>query len=495
MEWGINLKLNSKIPFLKNKNFHIRYHILFSFLLIIALAVILIWGSQILYLSKFYEGVRIHGAEDAAEKMSEKFLASEIDDSDDFDKLTEYFDTIASDNELSYMIVDSYYTVIQENNKNMAYQFSRKDIDFLQKNANIKGNPYLTCVEGDAPNTKVVIICSVLKNPGTSADCYLIVSSLITPMNTTIMLLKQSSYFIIILLIVFSVFLSVIMSKSIAEPIQKITESADKLAKGEYKTEFDGGRFAETKKLAKTLNYASAEISKIDELQRDLIANVSHDLRTPLTMIKAYAEMIRDISGERREKREEHLGIIIKETDRLAALVSDMLDLSKLENGSQPLNYSSFDMNSKLRDIVERYKGFSEPNGYTINYTESSPVFVRCDMGKIEQVIYNLINNAVNYTGDDKQIYVSMETEEDFVKITVKDTGKGISEENIHQIFEKYYRCEKTRREVVGTGLGLSIVRAVLKAHNFPFGVQSAPGKGTAFWFKVKRDKESICIQ
>lgn len=488
------MKLKNKFSFLKKRNFHIRNHILFSYLLIIALAVILIWGSQILYLKKFYETVRIHGTEDAAAKMAEKFSVSEINDQEDFTELTEYFDTLASNSELSYMIVDSYYNVIHENNKNMAYQFRKKDIDFLQKNAIIKGKPYITCVEGDAPDTKVVIICSVLQNPGTSTNCYLIVNSLISPMNTTITLLKNSTYFVIILLVVFSVFLSVIMSKSIAEPIQKITESADKMAKGEYKTEFDGGKFAETKKLARTLNYASSEISKIDELQRDLIANVSHDLRTPLTMIKAYAEMIRDISGERKEKREEHLQIIIKETDRLAALVSDMLDLSKLENGSQPLNYSSFDMSSKLSDIVERYKGFSEPNGYNINYTESSPVFVRCDMGKIEQVIYNLINNAVNYTGDDKQIYVSMETEEDFVKVTVTDTGKGISEENIHQIFEKYYRCEKTRREVVGTGLGLSIVRAVLKAHNFPFGVQSTLGKGTSFWFKVKRDKESICI-
>ena len=284
------------------------------------------------------------------------------------------------------------------------------------------------------------------------------------------------------------------MSQSIAYPIQKITDSAEKMAKGEFKTEFDGGSYAETKQLAKTLNYASSEISKIDELQRDLIANVSHDLRTPLTMIKAYAEMIRDLSGEKKEKREEHLKIIIDETDRLALLVSDMLDLSKLENGSQTLNYTSFDMNSKLKDIIERYKGFSEPMGYKINFSDDTPVLVKCDVVKIEQVIYNLINNAVNYTGEDKQVYVSQEIEEDFVKVTIRDTGKGISEENIHQIFDKYYRCEKTKREVVGTGLGLSIVKAILKKHNFPFGVQSTLGEGTTFWFKVKRDKESICI-
>lgn len=488
------MKQNKKNKCIKEKSIHIRSHILFSYILIIITAIVLLWGFQILYLQKFYEAVKIHSSESAADKMADKFSVSDILEAENYSEMTDYFDTLASENELSYMIVDDYYSVLHENNKSMAYQFSRKDIDFLQKNANIKNGQFITSVEGSAQDTKVVIICTVLTNPLTDHKCYLIVNSLITPVKTTITLLRHSTYFITALLIVFSVFLSLYMSKSIASPIQKITESADRLARGEYKTEFDGGYFKETRQLAKTLNYASSEISKIDELQRDLIANVSHDLRTPLTMIKAYAEMIRDLSGDKKEKREEHLGIIIKETDRLAMLVNDMLDLSKLENGSQPLNYSSFDMNSKLTDIVERYKGFSEPNGYTINYTEGSPVSVKCDMGKIEQVIYNLINNAVNYTGEDKQIYVSMEIEDEYVRIEIKDTGKGISEENIHQIFDKYYRAEKTRREVVGTGLGLSIVRAILKAHNFPFGVQSTPGTGTSFWFKVKRDKESICI-
>lgn len=488
------MKLNKIFPSRKEKALHIRSHILISYILIIILSVLLLWGSQILFLQKFYETVRIRGAEKTASEMADRFYSSELKSEDDFNSIKNYFDTAASENELSFMVVDDYFNVIHENNKSMSYQFTRKDVDYLQKNANIKGEPYVTCVEGASQNTKVVIICSVMQNASSGSKCYLIVNALITPMNTTITLLKYSTYLVSILMIAFSVILSLVMSKSIAGPIQKITESAEGLAKGEYKTEFDGGSFAETRQLARTLNYASSEISKIDELQRDLIANVSHDLRTPLTMIKAYAEMIRDLSGDRKEKREEHLGIIIKETDRLAMLVNDMLDLSKLENGSQPLNYSTFDISETLSDIIERYTEFSAANGYTINYTESTPVPVRCDMGKIEQVIYNLVNNAINYTGEDKQIFVSMETEEEYVKILIRDTGKGISEENIHQIFDKYYRCEKTKREVVGTGLGLSIVRAVLKAHNFPFGVQSTPGAGTTFWFKIKRDKESICI-
>ncbi len=487
------MKLNNVKKHVRSKGVHIRYHILLSYLLLVALALALLWGAQILCLKKFYETGRIRSAEKAAQTMTDYFSDSSDITSDSLESLTGYFDSIASEHEISYMIVDNYYHVIYENNKSMSYQFTRKYIDYLQKNANIKNGQFMTCVDGSAQDTKVVIICSVLNNRS-DQGCYLILNSLITPVKTTITILRSSTFLVTILLIVISFILSLLMSRSIAGPIQNITDSAEKLAKGEYKTEFEGGNFTETRMLARTLNYASSEISKIDELQRDLIANVSHDLRTPLTMIKAYAEMIRDLSGDKKEKREEHLGIIIGETDRLALLVSDMLDLSKLENGSQPLNFSSFDISSKLSDIVERYRGLSASNGYTINYTDNPPVPVKCDMGKIEQVIYNLINNAVNYTGEDKQIYVSMETEDEYVKIIIRDTGKGIAEENIHQIFEKYYRVEKTRREVAGTGLGLSIVRAILKKHNFPFGVQSTPGEGTAFWFKIRRDKESICI-
>ncbi|MDD6824776.1 MAG: HAMP domain-containing sensor histidine kinase [Oscillospiraceae bacterium] len=484
------MKLNKK----QFKGIHIKHHILFSYLIIILCVIVLLWSFQILYLQKFYETLRIYSAEKTVHSMIDNFEKTEIETEKQFTELMTSFDTLASEADCSFMIVNNYYRVLYENNKSMSYQFTRKDMDYLQTNANLKDGYFMTSVDGAVNNSKVVIICSVLKDTDKNIIGYLMLNSLITPVNTTITMLKNSTYIITVILIIISIILSVIMSQSIAYPIQKITDSAEKMAKGEFKTEFDGGSYAETKQLAKTLNYASSEISKIDELQRDLIANVSHDLRTPLTMIKAYAEMIRDLSGEKKEKREEHLKIIIDETDRLALLVSDMLDLSKLENGSQTLNYTSFDMNSKLKDIIERYKGFSEPMGYKINFSDDTPVLVKCDVVKIEQVIYNLINNAVNYTGEDKQVYVSQEIEEDFVKVTIRDTGKGISEENIHQIFDKYYRCEKTKREVVGTGLGLSIVKAILKKHNFPFGVQSTLGEGTTFWFKVKRDKESICI-
>ena len=220
-------------------------------------------------------------------------------------------------------------------------------------------------------------------------------------------------------------------------------------------------------------------------MQRDLIANASHDLRTPLTMLKGYAELIRDVSGDNPVKREQHLQVIIEETDRLTALVNDILDLSKYENGKMTLERTAFDMEERLREITERYRGLSAVSGYrfSLETDGSAPVF--CDAGKIEQVICNLINNAVNYSGESREIFIRQEHTPEGIRISVRDTGEGMDQETLSRIFDKYYRSSNYKREVRGTGLGLSIVKAILRLHDYSFGVNSTVGAGSTFWFVI----------
>ena len=243
--------------------------------------------------------------------------------------------------------------------------------------------------------------------------------------------------------------------------------------------------------LAEALTYAEHELSRTDEMQRDLIANVSHDMRTPLTMMKAYAEMIRDLSGNNPEKRAKHLQVIIEETDRLSLLVNDMLDLSKLESGTKKLEFTTFDISQRLTEIANRYQGISEQMGYHLHFTPDAPRMVCCDAGAIERVICNLINNAINYTSkEDKQVFLRQVNQPNCVRIEVRDTGDGIEEDKIKLIFDKYYRSENHKREVVGTGLGLSIVKAILKLHNYDYGVNSKLGEGSTFWFAIRTDQQ-----
>lgn len=402
------------------------------------------------------------------------------------------FDKLAYENEICIKVVDIYglrtiYSNDDVMGTNCLIHGPSRVYDYLMELKQSESGVISHKVKNPQTNYDTLLLGSLLFDKDGHVSAYMLINATLEPVGSTVEILKKQFIIVTGILVIIGIALSVIISKSIAEPIINITKSADRLAKGDYSAEFDGGNYKELQQLANTLNYASTEISKVDMMQRDLIANVSHDLRTPLTMVKAYAEMIRDLSGNNPAKREEHLNIIIEETDRLALLVSDMLDLSKLENGNLKLNCSEMNVTAKIREIVDRYRGVSEKNGYTITFTPDDEVTVSCDIVKIEQVIYNLLNNAINYTGDDKKVFIRQINEKNYVKIEVTDTGDGISEENIKLIFDKYYRSKNHKREVVGTGLGLSIVKAVLKLHNYPYGVQSTLGEGSTFWFKIKR--------
>ena len=158
---------------------------------------------------------------------------------------------------------------------------------------------------------------------------YLLINTPLKPVSSTVSIIRRQLIIITILLVLIALFLSMIVADRLAKPIVRVTKEAEQLAHGRYDIQFDGTGYDEAERLAETLTYASHEINRVDAMQRDLIANASHDLRTPLTMLKAYAEMIRDLSGDNPVKRAEHLQVIIEETDRLTAFVNDILDLSK----------------------------------------------------------------------------------------------------------------------------------------------------------------------
>ena len=226
---------------------------------------------------------------------------------------------------------------------------------------------------------------------------------------------------------------------------------------------------------------------KTDELRRDLMANVSHDLKTPLTMIKAYAEMIRDISYKDQDKMNEHLSIIVDETDRLTVLVNDILDLSRMQSNADSLSIEKFDLADDIKTIVNRYQIIKETEKYIINLDMPNSIMIKADKKKLNQVIYNLINNAINYTGDDKTVTVRVTKHKKYYLVEISDTGKGIKESEIPYIWNKYYKNDKNhQRNVVSTGLGLSIVKEILELHDYEYGVKSVLKKGTTFYFKIK---------
>jgi len=271
-------------------------------------------------------------------------------------------------------------------------------------------------------------------------------------------------------------------------PILKINNRAKMMAKGDLDTPFTvNDNIKEIKELSETLNHTKEELSKIDETRKDLLANVSHDLKTPLTMIKAYAEMARDLNKDNLEKREENLNIIIEETERLNLLVNDILDLSKSESNMGELKKEKFNLTNEIKMILHRFDYLEEQEGYKFIFKEQEDFIVDADKSKINQVIYNLVINAINYTGNDKKVTIKITKIKRNLRVSIIDTGKGISKEEINKIWDKYYKSEKNhKRAKIGTGLGLSIVKNILIKHGFKYGVNSEKGKGTEFYFDIK---------
>ncbi len=292
-----------------------------------------------------------------------------------------------------------------------------------------------------------------------------------------------------ILVSVFVFLLSFAITSAVAgwftNPITEMTEKARRLARGDFDVDFHGMNYGkEMVELAEALNYARDELSKTDRMQKELIANVSHDFKTPLTMIKGYASMIIEISGEIPEKRNKHAQVIVDEADRLTSLVSDVLDLSKISSGIEALKMSEVDMSAYTEEVLDRFAYLRETKGYKFVIDIEDGLFTNADEGKIGQVLYNLIGNAVNYTGEDNTVYVSLKKDSDATfRFSVRDTGKGIKPEEITGIWERYYRSKDNhKRPVQGTGLGLSIVKTILERHRFRFGVDSKVGEGSTFY-------------
>ncbi len=470
-------KAHSRLP--------LRFNVWVHFVAFTILVFVLMWFFQIVFLEKFYKGMKTRSVTNCAEEVIASF--EEDYNFGDRSSFIETYSRVAVENDLCIEILDKYGRSMYSKDvlgeclihgkENRTYVF----LESLKKSGKTqimyrKVNP--------RTNTEMLIYVGIL-GKADSPDGYLLINSALAPVSSTIVILKNQLMIITFILILIAFIISLFLAKRISDPIDKITKAAENMAKGDLSTQFDGRGYLEAKKLADTLMYAEKELSKVDTMQRDLIANVSHDLRTPLTMLKAYAEMIRDLSGDNPKKRNEHLEIIINETDRLSAMVNDILDLSKLESGKQELHTTSCRIGSKMNEIIDRFKGISDKMGYNIHFIPDEERTVTCDVGKIEQVIYNLINNAINYTGEDKQVFVRQINKENGVLIEVEDTGDGIEEDKIKLIFDKYYRSENHKREVVGTGLGLSIVKAILKLHGYDFGVRSTVGKGSVFWFMI----------
>lgn len=280
-------------------------------------------------------------------------------------------------------------------------------------------------------------------------------------------------------------------------PLKKITIAANEYASGNLKYELPVKKDDEIGYLAASLNYMSSELSKVDGYQKKFIANISHDFRSPLTSIKGYVEAILDgtIPSEMQEK---YLNIVLFETERLNKLTSSLLTLNTFDTKGNFLDITDFDINSVIKNTAASFEGTCKTKKIRIELILSGKTqYVSADMGKIQQVLYNLIDNAIKFSHNNSILYVETTERNEKIFVSVKDTGIGIPKDNLKKIWERFYKSDLSRgKDKKGTGLGLSITKEIIQSHNENINVISTEGVGTEFIFtlsKAKRyDEESL---
>lgn len=456
----------------------IRMQVMLGFVLFTAVIVTLLWTFQITLLNTFYKAIKVNEVRSVANRV-----VAMLDESA---SASDYFEVTRSTN-ISILISNSDGSNVSFSPAARGGVLERFDyLDCKQLFTEVKAAGGSVMDDNITDPTSTIerqdrtIIYAQTVTLSSGNEYLVLLSCDVIPVDSTVETLKIQLWCLTGVMILLSFGLALFISSRLSKPLEQMNESAKQLGEGKYDIRFPEQGAREVAELAATLNYAAAELSKVEDLRRELIANVSHDLRTPLTMISGYAEVMRDIPGE---NTPENVQIVIDEANRLTGIVNDLLDLSKLQAGALTLTVSEFNLTEDIRNTLHRYDKLAD---FSFPFTYDRTVYVCADQLKISQVLYNLVNNAINYSGGNKTVYIDQTVAESTVRVSIRDTGEGIPADKLQYIWDRYYKVDKEhKRAQVGTGLGLSIVKKILDLHGGRYGVASVEGKGSTFWFEL----------
>lgn len=485
--------MSTKVKFDRNS---IKFRLWLYFMSLVIGIVVLIWVLQSFFLNIGYEEMKVKEVDKIASSIYHAYIRNdedltrdiqELSITNDFYVMMESGGTLLLFNPEQENIIPVYrYQTQIPKLKGMMEQSSRASASVSFK-FSTNFEKYNTLAYGRYLD----------RTPGKEVLLYIF--SPLYPVTSTVNILKNQLLSVTIIIMILAFFLITFFASRISRPIKSITNTAKRMGKGDYNVKFEANSFSEINNLANTLNTAAYELGMADTRQKDLIANVSHDLKTPLTMIRSYAEMIRDLSGDNPEKRNAHLEVIIDETERMSQLVSDMASVSAMRTSKVVLDKTFFDLSSAAASILASYQLLQEQDGYNFIFNAPKECPVYADKSRIEQVISNLTGNAIKYCGEDKVVIVTIKRVGKKWRLEVSDHGPGIKAEEIPHVWDRYYKTSTNYvRPTSGTGLGLAIVKEILTLHCANYGVESKEGRGSTFWFELdaaKKEKEKTQVK
>lgn len=469
------------------------YFILFSVIIFLLLGLL-----QILFMQTFYNKMLIDNTKKVATKIVDL-----SNDKDIYNTLYETIDSLARENNILVYITDenskiiysadsyksSYNNEIHDKNNDNPY-FQNEELNYMEANYRNLPTDYEDFIQElkadghnvEIKNNKLYIYGSYININNNSYILY--VSSTLGAVGSTTSIIKTQLIIVSILSLIIGFILSYLISRKVEEPILEIKKEAKNIGT-KYYHKINNDFCLEFNELSNTLNEKSEELKDSYNYQKELLSNISHDLRTPLTMIKGYVEMIRDIPDVSKEQREKDINTILRETERLNNLVNEILEYGELESNHVSYKFESINMSNLVNKVVNQFEPLFKNDGGIIESEIENKLFIEGNKNQIERVIYNLIDNAIRHTKDNKKIKVLLFKKDNMVRLEVTDYGKGILKDELKFIWDRYYTSRQRNGKGV-SGLGLSIVKQIIKIYNGKYGVESELNKGSTFWIEVK---------
>lgn len=480
-----------------NKTKSFRNKLWIYFVIFAAIIFGLLWLLQTVFLQSLYNGMLIDNTRKAA---------NEITGQSKSEGFTEIIDKLSLDNSLLVFVTDTDGTILYSSDSYKSYYHSsnhgggennpyRQDETLNWQTGNYRNLPdgyrdFLSALKSSSDeeteiktDTQYIYGTYIETEDGKEAVLY--VSTTLGVVGGTASIIRVQLLWVTLLSLLIAFLIAWLLSKKFSVPVDQLSVQARMLATDSYTPIFEKGFCTELDGLSESMDEAAAMLSEAKEYQKELLANVSHDLRTPLTMIKGYAEMVRDVSWEDEASRNADTGIIIREADRLTALVNEILEYSKLQEKGISIEFAIVDLSALVMRIVSRFEPLMREQGIEIEQNIDEGCAVNGDSKLLESMAYNLIDNALRHTGSSGRVTVMLQKSSDIL-FEVQDHGEGIDEADIPYIWEKYYTSRQHGSKGV-SGLGLAIVKRIAEIHDAQYGVDSKKGEGSRFWIKLKK--------
>ena len=454
-------------------------------ILLITVVIALTLASIWIYNSYFLEDVYLKSRIEILQNS-----ASEIDliyKSNDAEALENYIDEILIEKNINSHISTIKGELVftsQSMMKGRGHMNNRRVISQADLKRILSNGEAITTIRQGNNNTEMLAYSMVMGDQ----DAIITLTVLLEPINKTIEIMKTQLLYISIILLIVTISIGAFIARVFLKPIEKLNYAVNQIAVGNMEERVEVTTRDEIGELSQNFNEMAEKLNRVELLRKELISNVSHDLRTPLGLIKGYAEMIRDIHADNPEKTNEDLNIIIEESDRLSEMVNEILDSSEFKSGYIELKREDFDLALLIDASFEKYKikALEKEIGFSLSL-ENQNVYINADPIRLQQVLDNLIANAINFTESGGSIDLKVYEKDKKIRVEINDNGIGMDSEELKYIWDRFYKGEKNKDSTINSGIGLSIVKNILTAHDFEFGVNSELDKGTSFFILIPK--------